>query len=156
MTFLGLRADGGEMCHLRQSSKDSLTNRESLSHMLSILAPHQHRVFAPLIIGTLWLCPLALPVSNSDQSVRKELAEEDKEDIRQKANHDCVCATKLQLLQPQHPCCRSLLGIFPVILNIYHPGNEITSLVCFTDYKLIYLLALISQICCVWWDVRSQ
>lgn len=47
-----------------------------LLHMLFILPPPQRHVFAPILTGTVCIRPLAssLPVSNSDQSVGKELA----------------------------------------------------------------------------------
>lgn len=161
MTFQGLRADGGEMCHRKQSSKESHTQRKFvLLHMLSILPPPQRRMYGPLITTTLCLHPLtsSLPVSNSDQSVGKELAEGKEEDTRQKATHGCVCATRLRLLQPQHPRRRprACSGLFQLFWTSVTLRNYITSSICFIEYKLHHLLAVISQLCCVQWDVRSQ
>lgn len=114
--------------------------------MLSILPPPHRRVFAPLITGTFCLRPLAssLPVSNSDQSVGKDLAAEEQEDTRQKATHGCVCATRLRLQRPQHPrrrprACSRIFQLFWTFITL---GNYVTSLVCFIDYNLLSLASV--------------
>lgn len=74
VTFLVSGADRAEMCHRRAAR--NRTHRESLSsyYILYGNSPSRHPlsgVFAPLLAGTLCLCPLtsSLPVSNSDRSV---------------------------------------------------------------------------------------